>query len=112
MEKTIKVFDCIGSEGRSRINVNKLGLTQLPNDCDVVLDFEGIKFLSRSFTDEVISQMGERKWRRINISDNVERMFQAVINGRSQKRVHESIDSPIIRFTSMVELSKYLNTAF
>lgn len=112
MEKTIKLADCTGTSGRSRINANKLGLTELPKDCDVVLDFEGIKFLSRSFTDEVISQMGERKWRRINISDNVERMFQAVINGRSQKRVHESIDSPIIRFTSMVELSKYLNTAF
>ena len=56
--------------------------------------------------------MGEHSWKRVNISDNVERMFQAIIRGRTQKRVHESIDSPIIRFTSMIELSKYLNTAF
>lgn len=43
-EVTIKVYDCIGAEGRSRANVAKLKLNEVPADATVVLDFEGVRF--------------------------------------------------------------------
>ncbi len=51
MEKVIKVYDNIGSQGRSRVNANKLNLISLSADDTVTLDFSGVDFLSRSFTD-------------------------------------------------------------
>lgn len=109
MDKIIKIYDHIGSEGRSRSNVQKLGFDAIPEDCHVVLDFEGINFLSRSFTDEIITQMEGRSYQMVNLTDDVQKMFQAVINGRNKKRIHETSDKPILRFKSLVDLSKYLN---
>lgn len=110
MEKTIKIYDKIGSQGRSRVNANKLHLEELaPDDC-VILDFKGVDFLSRSFTDEVISQLGKRKYMLQNANDIITNMFHAVVDGRSKPRVHKSDGAVVLHFDNMVDLSRYLNS--
>lgn len=110
MEKTIKIFDKIGSQGRSRVNVNKLNLDELATDDQVVLDLKGVDFLSRSFTDEIISQLGKRKYTLLNANDIITNMFRAVANGRSKPRVHKDNGSVVLHFDNMVDLSRYLNS--
>jgi hypothetical protein len=109
MTKKIKVYDYIGKEGRSRVNASRLGLKDIPQDEEIILDFSGVCFLSRSFTDEIVTLTEGYKYSMINTADIIQNMFTAVINGRKNGRKHKKDNSPIKRFTSLVELSQYLN---
>lgn len=109
--KTLKIFELIGSEGRSRVNVAKLGLETLSVSEEIVLDFSNVNFLSRSFTDEVVTQLHERKYAIKNSNTVIANMFKAVIDGRSKTRVHPTQHSSVKSFSSIVELSRYLNFA-
>lgn len=110
MKRVIKIYDKIGSQGRSRVNVNKLNFEKLAADDNVILDFKGVDFLSRSFTDEIISQLDKRKYTILNANDIITNMFRAVINGRNKPRVHKDNGSVVIHFDNMVDLSRYLNS--
>lgn len=105
----IKVNELIGSEGRSRTNVAKLRLNDIPASVHVVLDFYGVEFLSRSFTDEIISQMQGRQYTIENANEIVANMFKAVAEGRSKSREHNTSSADVKSFKSLVELSRYLN---
>lgn len=106
----IKVFDSIGREGRSRINTSKLHLTDINASDTVILDFQGVDFLSRSFTDEIISQLGKRKYTLVHANSIITNMFHAVEEGRKKPRTHNGDNSVIRRFNSMAELSRFLNS--
>lgn len=111
MEKTIKVYNNIGSQGRSRVNADKLNLKSLSLDDTVTLDFSGVDFLSRSFTDEIISQLGKREYKLVNANSIIENMFHAVLDGRSKPRNHEDNGSIMLHFNNMADLSRYLNSS-
>lgn len=108
-KRIIKVHDFIGSEGRSRVNVSKLGLRGIPASDTVVLDFAGVDFLSRSFTDEIISQLEGRSYALENTNEIIKNMFKAVVDGRMKSRRHDASNADIKRFDTLVELSRYLN---
>lgn len=109
MEETVRIHDFIGSEGRSRINASKLHLEELPEKSSVVLDCAGVNFLSRSFTDEIISRLGGRGYRLENANSIIESMFKAVENGRGKPRRHSDDGAVVLRFDNMADLSRYLN---
>lgn len=111
MEKVIKLYDYIGSEGRSRVNVSKLHIQELPVNTSMVLDCSGVNFLSRSFTDEIITQLGKRSYRLENANSIIQNMFKAVENGRSKPRRHSDDGAVMLYFDNMVDLSRYLNSA-
>ena len=50
METIIKVIDLLGSDIRSRLNAEKI---RNRIDGQTVVDFSGVKFMSRSFADEL-----------------------------------------------------------
>lgn len=107
---TIKVRELIGCEGRSRVNVAKLGLQGLTGTEGVVLDFDGVEFLSRSFTDEIVSQMEGKKYTTVNANEVISNMFAAVTRGRSRKREHRDDGSTVRSFSTMADLSRFLNS--
>lgn len=106
----INVHDKIGNEGRSRINASKLNISNINPASAVVLDFKNVDFLSRSFTDEIISQLGKRKYSLVNANSIITNMFHAVEGGRRKPRIYKSGNYVMKRFDSMVELSRYLNS--
>lgn len=110
MEKIIRIYDYIGSEGRSRVNADKLKMQDLPEDAYIVLDCSGVNFLSRSFTDEIISQLGKRGFRLENANSVILNMFKAVESGRNRPRLHSDDGSLMLRFDNMADLSRYLNS--
>lgn len=111
MEKVIRIYDYIGSEGRSRVNASKLHIQELPENMSVVLDCSGVNFLSRSFTDEVISQLSKRRFRLENANNIIMNMFKAVENGRNKPRRHSDDGVVMLHFDNMADLSRYLNSA-
>lgn len=111
MENIIKVYNCIGTQGRSRVNASKLNIASIPSKESVVLDFDNVDFLSRSFTDEIITILGSRNYRIVNANSIIENMFKAVVNGRNKPRKHEDNGAIMLRFDNMADLSKYLNSS-
>lgn len=111
MEKIIRIYDYIGSEARSRVNASKLNIEELPENTLVVFDCSNVNFLSRSFTDEVLSRLGKRSFRIENANSVIQNMFKAVENGRDKPRRHSDNDAITLRFNNMADLSRYLNSA-
>lgn len=111
MEKVIRIYDYIGSEGRSRVNASKLHIQELPVNASVVLDCSGVNFLSRSFTDEIISQLVKRSYRLENANSIIQNMFKAVENGRNKPRRHSDNGAVMLHFDNMADLSRYLNSS-
>ena len=110
----LKVFDKVGAEARTRSNVVKLNITDLASDSNIIIDFENVNFISRSFTDELLEQLLEKNisYNAINESDSTKNMIKAVTSGRSKERVRHTSDAEIMTINSMEELAKYLNFAF
>lgn len=106
----IKVYEKIGRKGCSRINASKLNISNINPASAVILDFKDVDFLSRSFTDEIIFQLGKRKYSLVNANSIITNMFHAVEEGRKKHRIHSSGNYVMKRFDSMVELSRYLNS--
>ncbi len=111
MEKVIRIYDYIGNEGRSRVNASKLNIQELPEDASVILDCSDVDFLSRSFTDEIISQLGKRTYRLMNANSIIMNMFKAVENGRNKPRRHSDNGAVMLHFDNMTDLSRYLNSS-
>lgn len=111
MEKVIRIYDYIGSEGRSRVNASKLHIQELPENTPVVLDCSDVDFLSRSFTDEIISQLGKRNYCLENANSIIQNMFKAVKNGREKPRRHSDDGTVMLHFDNMADLSRYLNSS-
>lgn len=111
MEKIIKLYDFIGREGRSRVNVDKLNLRELPNDASVRLDLADVDFLSRSFTDEILSQLRGKKYRLQNANIVISNMFRAVETARRNPRNFSGNrgSSLMLHFENMADMSRYLN---
>lgn len=106
----IKIYDKIGREGRSRINASKLNISNINPASAVILDFKEVDFLSRSFTDEIISQLCKRNYSLVNANSIITNMFHAVEEGLKKPRIHNSGNYVMKCFDSMVELSRYLNS--
>lgn len=109
MDRVIKLHKLIGDEGRSRVNVQKLNLDKYPMSETLILDFENVRFISRSFTDEILTLLVGRAYSIVNANDVISNMFKAVVEGRGKSRSHAVDNSKIKKIESMVELSKYLN---
>lgn len=113
MKKKIKIAELLSTDVRSRSNAEKIRGEIKKNSKEVVLDFSGVTFISRSFTDElytVISVCKNKHIDLINTSDVVASMLKAVKSGREKKRVRPNNDSEIKEFDDMESLSHYLST--
>lgn len=113
MEKEIKIAEVISSDVRSRSNAEIIRKEIIGTSHKVVLDFSGVTFISRSFTDELYSIVNSFKNRTIefiNTSDVVSAMITAVKNGRENKRVRTKDNSKIKEFDDLDSLAAFLAT--
>jgi hypothetical protein len=110
MKKTIKMANVISTDIRSRKNADIIKALIAPGD-DVMLDFLGVTFISRSFADEVYTIMEGTATtvEPCNMCPLVQNMLNAVANGRSKKRVHNvDDDHDIYICKDMESLSRIL----
>lgn len=113
MEKEIKIANLISTDVRSRSNADIIR-NELLKDTSrkITLDFCGVTFVSRSFTDElysIIEYSKKTKIEVVNTSGVVEKMLNAVKNSRINKRVRLKDDSEIKEFKDIDSLSIFLS---
>lgn len=110
MKQTIKIKEIIGVDVRSRSN---MGIVRSAIDGatgNVILDFSGVMFISRSFADELCIMMENLKFdvAIIQTSDVVQAMLKVVSDGRKQKRVRREEKTEIREFKDIESLSDFL----
>lgn len=111
MDKTFKIADLLSTDIRSRANANIIRSLIDGVRGQIILDFTGVSFVSRSFTDELYNITQEnRKITLTNLSDFVQTMLDAVIQGRTNKRNPLADNSEIVEFKDMESLSTFLST--
>lgn len=78
----------------------------------ITLDFEGVIFISRSFTDELCNIMDRHKgvMELSNTSDLVHSMIKTVSESRKSKRVRPTGNYEMKEFKDMESLSSFLAT--
>ncbi|WP_302994190.1 hypothetical protein [Parabacteroides goldsteinii] len=111
MEKVFKIAELISTDVRSRSNA---GILQAAIDGvkeTIVLDFAGVTFISRSFTDELCAILESLNNVRLNnTSDFVQSMIDVVCEGRKKQRVRITDNSEIKEFHDVESLSSFLET--
>lgn len=111
MKTVLKIAELISTDIRSRANADIIRSAIDGIKGDIILDFAGVVFVSRSFTDELYNIMGEYKKVSLeNMSNMVKSMLDAVTAGRTSKRVFKEGDSEIKEFEDMSSLSSFLAT--
>lgn len=114
MENVIKIAELISTDVRSRSNAKIIRDKLKQNHGRTVLDFNGVVFISRSFTDElcsILEQPQNSNVERINEANNIKIMIDTVTESRRvNKRMRPKESSKIESFSDMESLSKYLLT--
>lgn len=110
MVKVIKISELISTDIRSRANANIIRSVVDGFEGKVVLDFNGVDFISRSFTDELYNVLEEQQNISLeNTSEMVKAMLDAVGSSRKNKRNINSY-SDVKEFDNFAELSSFLAT--
>jgi len=111
MNTIVKIAELIGTDIRLRANAIILRSAIDGVEGNIILDFAGVVFVSRSFADELYNVMGEYKEISLkNTSGIVASMIDAVKQGRNSKRVFKESNSEIKEFDDMSSLSSFLST--
>ncbi len=111
MEKIFKVSELIGTDIRSRSNAEIIRGAIDGVKGEIVLDFSGVSFISRSFTDELCAIMEQSdKIRLSGTTDFVKSMIETVASGRTRKRERHKEDSEMKEFKDIESLSEFLMT--
>ena len=106
----IDISELLSNDIRSRANANIIR-SAIDGAADVVLDFAGVVFVSRSFMDEIYNVVAEHKDIKLeNMSNFVETMYDAVKHGRQSKRILPSNDSEIKVLTDLNSLETFFAT--
>jgi len=112
MIQTIRLQDIYGPDLFSRAKA-----TQLVNYMDVdaesfVLDFTGINFMSRSFTDELYSIDADtgKSFKYNGCNDVIAAMMQKVADGRSRERQLGIQHPQMLTFETKDKLAEFLVT--
>lgn len=111
MDKKLKISELISTDIRSRANAEIIRAELDGVKGNVILDFAGVTFVSRSFTDELYNVMCEYGNIKLdNTSDFVKSMIDTVTLGRKTKRTFSEEKSEIKEFDDMKSLSLFLAT--
>ena len=111
MKQTIKLNTIFSADLYTRSRASELRACINENATEVVLNFEGIGFMSRSFADEVCNIMDDNKnitFEFINRNADIEAMMNKVTEGRSQERKRGISNATIHKFEDMERLSEFL----
>jgi len=111
MKQTIKLNTIYSADLYTRSRASELRACINDEANEVILDFEGIGFMSRSFADEVCNIVDDNKnikFDFINRSADVEAMMNKVAEGRRQERKRGISNATIHKFEDMESLSEFL----
>lgn len=111
MDKVIKISVLISTDIRSRANMRIISSAIDGVNGNVVLDFTGVTFMSRSFTDELYNLMNEhRNIALSHMNDFIQSMYDTVVQSRKSKRIFKTESSEVKEFDDMKSLAAFLTS--
>lgn len=113
MKQVINIATLLGADLRHRSFFRRDIERILPGMSadSIALNFEGVRFISRSVADEVYNILEDYPRLRVeNMSGDVDAMYAIVVRGRQTPRVRSTGTIRVIRMKSKVELSAFLGT--
>lgn len=111
MTQTIKLYDIYNADLFSRAKALLLVEMIRPEADTVVFDFEGISFMSRSFTDElynIVIDLPKKEFHYIHRNDDIHIMMEKVAEGRTRERQLGIPPAQMYTFNSQSELADFL----
>ena len=111
MKQTIKLYDIYHADLFSRAKASILAEMISPEADTVILDFEGITFMSRSFTDElynIVITYPEKTFGYIGRNDDIRVMMEKVAEGRTRERQLDIPPAQMLTFDSQNKLADFL----
>ena len=111
MKQIIRLKSVYSADLYTRSRASELRSCINPAAVEVVLDFEGIGFMSRSFADELCNIMDDCKdvkFDYVNRNSDIEAMMTKVSDSRSQERKRGISNAKMYEFDDMKSLSDYL----
>lgn len=111
VKQRLKIKDFFSPMIATRVSVSDFLQNRVKADTpEVILDFAGISFISRSATDEFVTFFEQNKItpRFVNQAENIDQMFRVVrkTHGQKQKRAFHEV--PVVSFKSTSELNDFL----
>lgn len=111
MTQTIRLFDIYHADLFSRAKASLL-VEMINHEADtVILDFEGITFMSRSFTDElynIVIDAPDKEFQYIHRNEDVRIMMEKVAEGRNRERQLGIPPAKMYTFNNQHELAEFL----
>lgn len=111
MKQTLSLKKIYAADLFSRSRVSQLLQYINSNADEVVLDFDGINFISRSFADElwnIIDNHNDKKYIFIGQTDEVQTMISRVQESRKRERNRGIVHPQMYSFNNMDSLSSFL----
>lgn len=109
MKHLIKIADLISSDIRSRNNAERIiEVVDIKNN--YVLDFTGVEFMSRSFTDElcnIIDSNGNITIDRATMEKQVESIYTIVNRGRHTERQRTKTSEEVVQLKTFEDVCKF-----
>lgn len=96
MKHIIRIADLYGPQIQTRRIMEQLGKSIVAED-EYLFDMQNVEIISRSAADELYNiKQSHHNVEIIHMSSFVQKMYDAVVLGRFQPRLHDSNSSPII----------------
>lgn len=111
MKQIIKLYDIYHADLFSRAKATLLADIISPEVNTVILDFEGIGFMSRSFTDElynIVIAHPDKNFSYIGRNDDLCGMMEKVADGRKRERQLGIPPAQMLTFDSQSKLAAFL----
>lgn len=112
MDQTISILSHIGNDIRTRSFFRRdIELLIQPYNGKITLDFDGVKFISRSVADEICNVL--QQYTNIDIigmAGDVKMMFDVVVKGRNTPRVYSDVNAKIIHLNTMEEMNNFFSS--
>ena len=111
MKQVIKLRNLYSADLYTRSRASELRANIDEKAKEVILDFDGIGFMSRSFADEVCNIIDDLKsisFSFINQNEDVATMMTKVSKGRTQERNRGIENAKMYAFQDLESLSKFL----
>lgn len=108
---TLSIAELLSSDIRSRSNGDKIRRS-ISDAREVTLDFTNVRFISRSFADElynIVSEIGDGV-RICAMNKDVDAMYNLVSKSRQKKREFKNDGGEILRFEDPNELFAFLKS--
>lgn len=112
MNNILPIASLIGDDLRTR-SFFRRDIERLTTPCNHIatLDFNGVKFISRSVADELCEILNEYPFIKLTgMTGDVKKMYDIVIKSRMSPRVHSEVNVEVVHLKTMKDMEEFFST--